>query len=132
MKLQIAIAGVMLAGVGTASAFAPAPKLETIPEVLGRTAGKPQRCVAVEAGRLFSTANSNPQVLLYDDGKTIWVSRLNADCSFDGGQTVVPDETASYYCNGDFVRGGSRVTLNPVGGRCVIGNFTPYRSRKNR
>jgi hypothetical protein len=124
MKLSIAI----LAAALTASA-APVPVTapQAAPELAGRTPGKAQRCVTGEAGLLFQVSESDPHLLLYGDGKTIWASRLGPECGFEAGETAMPDETASFYCRGDFVRAGGRVTLIP-GRRCTLGDFTPYKN----
>ena len=125
MKLRASILAAVLAGLSAA----PAP-LSQVPELAKRTPGKPQRCISGQSGLLFRTAEADPHLLLYDDGKTIWVSNLDASCGFPPGQTVIPDTFASSYCRGDFVLAGSRETLLPIGRRCVLGDFTPYRSVK--
>ena len=86
--------------------------------------------MSVEPGALFHTSNSDPHLLLYDDGKTIWASTLDANCGFEPGESVVPDGSASYYCRGDFMRAGNRVTLLPFGRTCALGDFTPYKIAK--
>jgi hypothetical protein len=99
-------------------------------ELSGRTPGKPQRCVTLAPGAAFSTSDSDPHLLLYDDGKTIWASRLDSSCGFGPSESIIPDETAAYYCRGDFVRQGNRIELSPFGRRCALGNFVPYRAPK--
>ena len=106
-----------------------APK--RVAELAGRSAGKPQRCVSVQPGMLFSTSGENPHLLLYDDGKTIWASDLGSGCAFGPGEPVIPaGDPASSYCRGDFVKAGGRIELSPFGERCVLENFTPYRNAK--
>lgn len=106
-----------------------APRL--VAELNGRMAGKPQRCVSVRPGVEFSTSDENPHLLLYDDGKTIWASNLAPGCGFGPSESVIPaGESASFYCKGDFVKAGSRMSVSPFGARCVLGNFTPYRAAK--
>ena len=113
------------------AAPSPAPIApQKIAELAGRIAGNPQRCVGVQPGDLFTTADSDGHLLLYDDGKTIWVSTLEASCGFAPGQTVITDESASYFCRGDFVRAGHRTTLSPFGQHCALSNFTPYHKTK--
>lgn len=110
---------------------APAPLATTkITELAGRAPGKPQRCVSWSAGRTFSTSDSDPHLLLYDDGKTIWANRLEESCGFGPGESIIPDSSASYYCHGDFVRQGGRIELNPFGARCALRDFVPYRNAK--
>lgn len=115
---------------GAAPSPAPDRSAKTVDELSGLSPGKNQRCVSVQPGNFFTTSQSDPHILLYDDGKTVWASRLDQHCGFEPGQTVIPDTSASYYCHGDFVRAGSRVTLLPFGPTCVLGNFTPYRATK--
>jgi hypothetical protein len=126
MKLVVILAAA-IAGFGAAPQSTPVAAGKDVAELAGRTAGKPQRCVSVQPGRLFSVSDSNPNLLLYDDGKTIWVSEVGSSCSFEPGETAIPDESSSYYCHGDFVRPGSRITLLPFGRRCALHEFTPYR-----
>jgi hypothetical protein len=129
MTLRTAILSAGLA-VFTAASSPPPVASQKITELAGRAPGKPQRCIGGQPGTLFATADSDPHLLLYDDGRTIWTNTLEASCGFEAGQTVIPDESASYYCRGDFVRAGNRITLSPFGQRCSLGNFTPYRSTK--
>src|SRR5262245_10265474 len=118
MKSAIALLAVILT---TSAADNPPTELN------GRTPGKPQRCVSVQPGSGFFTSDSDPHLLIYDDGKTVWASHLDASCGFGPSESIIPDENASYYCKGDFVRQGSRIELSPFGRRCALGNFTPYR-----
>jgi hypothetical protein len=129
MTPRPAIIAAALAVLIAAPSPAPAPSQKVL-ELAGRAPGKPQRCIGGQPGLLFTTADSDGHLLLYDDGKTIWANSLEASCGFGAGQTVLPDESASYYCRGDFVRAGNRITLSPFGERCPLGNFTPYRSAK--
>ena len=125
MKLRASILAAMLAGL----CAAPAP-LSKVPELAKRIPGKPQRCISGQSGLLFRTAEADPRLLLFDDGKTIWLSSLDASCGFQPGQTVIPQLIASYCCRGDVVLAGGCETLLPIGRRCVLGDFTPYRSVK--
>jgi hypothetical protein len=125
MTPRLAIVFAALAAIAAAPLATP-----NIAELQGRAPGKPQRCVPLAPGQLFSTSESDPHLLLYDDGKTIWASRLDASCGFGPGDSIIPDSPASYYCHGDFVRQGGRVELSPFGARCALGNFTPYRTAK--
>src|SRR6476659_3476158 len=110
-RLAIVIAALALSG---SAPQHPAPNVKrTVAELKGRTRGKPQRCISGQPGLLFYTTDAHPHLLIYDDGKKIWVSNLGPSCGFGPGQTVVPDDSASYYCKGDFVRAGSRIILIP-------------------
>jgi hypothetical protein len=127
MTPRLALTFAALAIVSAAPAPLVTPK---VAELQGRTPGKPQRCVALPPGQAFSTADSDPLVLLYDDGKTVWASRLDAGCGFGPGESIIPDSPASYYCHGDFIRQGGRIELNPFGARCTLGDFVPYKNAK--
>ena len=129
MKLRIAIAVAALAGLCAAPSPVPVP-VPGIADLAGRTPGKPQRCIPGQSGLLFQTSQADPHLLLYDDGKTLWVSKLAPSCGFGPGQSAIPDGFASSYCRGDFVLAGGRETLLPFGRRCVLGDFTPYRKAK--
>ena len=122
MKLAIAI----MVGLAASSA---APKVVhgEVTELAGRAAGKAQRCIPSEQGRLFTVSTSNSHILLYERGNTIWASRLDASCGFKAGQTVIPDSNAGYYCKGDLVRAGDRITLMPFGELCPLGEFRAYK-----
>jgi hypothetical protein len=122
MKPRIAL---VIATLACASA-AP-PQAKQVAELDGRAPGKPQRCVGVPPGGHFETSSEDPHLLLYDDGKTIWASRLDSSCGFGPAESVIPDTAASYYCQGDFVRQGGRIELSPFGKRCALNRFTPYR-----
>src|SRR4051812_31659305 len=127
MKMELTILIAVLAGSSAVSQPAPKVARSNVPEeLIGRSAGKTQRCVAFEPGRLFSVSRSDPHLLLYERGKTIWASKLDPTCGFEAGQTVVPDSNASYYCRGDLVRAGERITLEPFGALCAVGDFTAY------
>jgi hypothetical protein len=130
MNLRIAFLTAALAGSCAASQPPSTAVPKQVAELAKRTPGKPQHCVTVEPGLLFRVSDADPHLLLYDDGNTIWASVLAPGCGFEAGQSVIPDESASYYCRGDFVRAGSRQTLLPFGHRCVLGDFTPYRNAR--
>ena len=122
MKAAIIILGAALALSGAAPRNA-------VTELTGRTPGKTQRCIPFKPGSLFTVSRSDPHVLLYDDGEMIWATKLAASCGFQAGQTAVPDSNAAYYCSGDLVRTGGRVTLMPFGELCALGKFTGYKGK---
>ena len=114
---------------GAALALSGAAPRNAVTELTGRTPGKTQRCIPFKPGSLFTVSRSDPHVLLYEDGETFWASRLAAGCGFQAGQTAVPDSNAAYYCSGDLVRTGGRVTLMPFGELCALGKFTAYKNK---
>lgn len=129
MKHGFAILAAALATMSAAPPPAALPAPTVVAELTGRTPGKAQRCMSGTPGILFTTSGSDPQLLLFDDGKTIWASNLGPSCGYGPSESVVPDASASYYCKGDFVRAGGRNVIIP-GRRCTLGDFTPWRAAK--
>lgn len=112
-----------------ALALSGAAPRNAVTELAGRNPGKTQRCISFKPGSLFTVSRSDAHVLLYEDGETLWATKLAASCGFQAGQTAVPDSNAAYYCSGDLVRTGGRVTLMPFGELCALGKFTAYKSK---
>jgi hypothetical protein len=95
-------------------------------ELAGRTPGKPQRCVGAQSAATFRVADSDPHLLLYGEGKTIFATNVGPNCDFADSGIARPETTASFYCKGDFVRAPGPLNLLP-GRHCVLGEFVPYR-----
>ena len=128
MTPRLAFAFAALAAI--VAAPAPPRHPSKVAELLGRSPGKPQRCLGIPQGTMFTTEVSDPHLLIYDDGKTVWANQLNSTCDFRLGDSIIADEPASYHCHGDFVRQGKPMGLNPFGRRCTLGDFVPYRKAK--
>lgn len=126
MKIGTAIVAAALAGVVVAAQSGPVGGDKGPSELSGRTQGKAQRCVGAISATPFRVAESNPHLLLYGEGKTIWASDLGPGCAFPDTGVVNPEVAASFYCKGDFVRAAGLLNLLP-GHHCVLGNFVPYR-----
>ena len=130
MKSRLIVLVTALAGSCSQPTAEPVAPPKRISELSGRVAGKTQRCLPGPRNVIFDVSNSDPQLLLHDDGKRIWVSRVGPDCHFESGQTVIPDTLAAYYCSGDLVRVGGATNLFPAGSYCALGSFTPYSTEK--
>ncbi len=94
-------------------------------ELAGRTAGKPRACVPASSGT--SLVARGRQALVYDQGDTIWVSRLAAPCpGLDEMSQIVIELHGSQYCRGDHFRArhAGQSLSGPI---CVLESFTPYR-----
>jgi len=95
-------------------------------EIAGRVSGPPQSCINSHQSANLRVVNS--QTLAYDDGPTIWVTRLGAQCP--GVQTlstiIVEPKLGGEYCRGDHVRGLEQGAIIP-GATCFIGDWVPYR-----
>jgi hypothetical protein len=128
-RIAIIVAAISSIAAGPTPLPAPAQPQSQIADLQGRVAGKRQNCVSAQGDMLFHTSDQAPNLLLWDDGKTVWVSDLGKSCGIEGGESVIPDTQASYYCKGDFVRVGDRISILP-GRHCALGDFTPWRTTK--
>src|SRR5918994_2924689 len=89
------IAGAFLA---VAAGCAPAPALgpAAIPELAGRTAGAPQRCVPIEQTESLRIADGG--TILYGSGRTLWVNRLATQCpGIDRMDILIVEPVGSQY-----------------------------------
>ena len=95
-------------------------------DIAGRTEGPPQSCIpASSAGQNLRIAN--PRTLVYEQGRTVWVNRLDSDCpGMRPTDTLIVEVNGSQYCRGDRFRAASQGSTIP-GPTCILGNFTPYR-----
>jgi hypothetical protein len=94
-------------------------------ELVGRTAAAAQRCVLIQAGEALHISETDPRLLLYGRGRTIWANRLAPSCEIDFNDILVTDPTGPHYCRGDLVRSIDRVSRVP-GAACKLGEFVPY------
>ena len=94
-------------------------------ELAGRSAGAPQRCALIQAGEALRVSDTDPHLLLYGRGRTIWVNRVAAACGINFNDILVTDPIGPYYCRGDLVRSFDRVNRVP-GAACKLGDFVPY------
>jgi len=111
-----------------ASSCAPAetsPSTVAIPDLAGRTAGAPQRCVPTQPTEALRVVDSH--TVLYGNGGTIWVNRLATECP---GMTrmdiLIIEPMGTEYCRGDKARSVDPVSHIP-GPACVLGDFVPYK-----
>lgn len=114
---------------GTAALLAgctvpPPPTSPTaIPELTGRVAGAPKRCVTFEQRESLRIAG--PHTLTYRDGRTIWVNSV-PDCSpFRFSDLLVTEPVGTQYCSGDIVHTRDNQTFIP-GPSCRLNAFVPY------
>jgi hypothetical protein len=117
---------ILLTGCATATGDAPTREQRELAEELqGRTAGRPQACVAVRQNSSLKIIDR--QTLAYREGDTVYVNRLEADCpGLRPSNTLLIEPHGSEYCNGDHVRGVETNSSVP-GPFCVLRDFVPYR-----
>jgi len=116
--------------VGLAAAIAgctsppPPPSADVIPELAGRTAGAPERCVTFSQREGLHIAG--PHTLIFRDGRTLWVNAVPGCSALKSSDILVLEPVGTQYCRGDFVRTRDNVTLLPGPG-CRLSEFVPYR-----
>ena len=93
-------------------------------ELAGRVAGAPKRCVSIASQQSLRVSDSDRHVLLYGNGRTIWINRIG-QCTFGSDDVLVTEPFGSSYCRGDLVRSFDRQSRIP-GPACVLGEFVPY------
>ena len=114
----------ILLSLATAAFAAPQPA-SSPSELADRVAGKPERCTLIQAGEALRVSETDPHLLLYGKGRTIWASRVAPACAINVNDILVTDPIGPYYCRGDLVRSFDRVNRVP-GAACKLGDFVPY------
>ena len=95
-------------------------------EVAGRVAGAPANCINSHQSSNLRVIDS--RTLAYDDGPTLWVTRLAAACpGISSLSTVIVEpQLGGQYCRGDHIRGLEQGAIIP-GPTCFIPDWVPYR-----
>jgi hypothetical protein len=114
-----------LATVAGCTAAPPPPASPiALPELAGRTAGAPERCVTTQHSEGLHVAG--PHTLTYRDGRTIWVNAVPECSPLKYSDILVVEPVGSQYCRGDFVRTRDNQSFLPGPG-CRLSEFVPYR-----
>ena len=91
----------------------------------GRTAGEAQNCVSIMGGQALRVIDD--RTLLFEEGRTYWVNRLETPCpGMRPNDALIIEPTGNQYCRGDQIRSldpASRIA-GPV---CRLEAFIPYR-----
>ena len=111
----------ILAGCAPQSPLAPN---SPIPELAGRTAGPPQRCVTFQPNDGLHIAG--PHTLTYRDGRTLWVNSVPNCSPLRDSDVLVIEPVGTQYCSGDIIRTRDNVSFIP-GPSCRLNDFVPYR-----
>jgi hypothetical protein len=120
-----ALAAILACLLAACAAPPPQSSRDQPPSLAGRTAGAGQRCVVIEQSEPLRVSESDPHVLLYGNGKTIWANQLQSGCNFHHGDTLVSQPIGSSHCRGDLVRSVDPFT-HIQGPSCLLGDFIPY------
>jgi hypothetical protein len=115
----------LLLAVASCAPPPPAGRQGPVSELLGRTAGAPQRCVSISSQQSLRVSDSDPHLLLYGGGRTLWANALGPHCSFRYDDVLVTEPVGPSYCRGDIVRSFDRQSHIP-GPACALGDFIPY------
>ena len=97
-------------------------------ELAGKVAGQPLRCLQTHRTRDMQAID--PNTILFRDGRTTYVARMNGSCSGLGsaGYTLITRSIGgSSLCSGDIAQVADSSSRMVVGG-CAFGDFVPYRS----
>jgi hypothetical protein len=111
---------VLLAG---CTAPGPAATTAAVPELTGRTAGAPQRCIRLERHEPLRVAG--PHTLAYGRGRRVWINAVPECAAFKHSDVLVTDPIGTQLCRGDLVRSLDAASRIP-GPVCRIGDFIPY------
>ena len=96
-------------------------------ELAGLIAGPRERCVPISSAQSLHMSETNPHVLLYGDGRTIYANFLG-QCRFGSNDVLVTEPFGAQYCRGDLVRSFDRSSRIP-GPACVLNDFVAYHRR---
>ena len=114
-----------LAACAATPGFERSGEAELSRELAGRVAGPAQACIQQVQGEALRALDG--RTLIYRRTDTVWVNRLERDCSGVGPHsTLIVESFADRYCRGDRLRGvetGARVP----GPTCLLSEFVPYR-----
>ena len=122
MTRYVVLAGSALLA-GCTAAPPPSATAAAIPELTGRAAGAPQRCVQIEQREALRVAG--PQDLIYGTGRTVWLNKVPACSALRRTDILVLEPIGSRYCAGDVVRTRDPVSKLPGPG-CRLGEFIPF------
>jgi len=118
------LAFALAATIAGCTASPPPPASSTaIPELAGRVAGTPERCVTTQ--QTVGLHIAGPHTITYRDGPTIWVNAVPECSPLKSSDILVLEPIGSQYCRGDLVRTRDNVTLLPGPG-CRLSEFVPY------
>ena len=96
-------------------------------ELEGRVAGEPQPCLSGASSATLTIIDS--RTLAYREGRTLWVSRLRAECpGLQPLDTLIVEVHGGRYCRNDQFRAVETGASIP-GPICLLGDFVPYRAR---
>jgi hypothetical protein len=94
-------------------------------DLVGRSAGTPQKCVRIEQNVALTIADGDSHTLLYRLGPTVWANHLGSSCGFAPNDTLIVEPIGASYCRGDLVR-SVNLQSGIRGPSCILNDFVPY------
>lgn len=132
MRATIPLMMLALAGctTGATNGYEERDRAALASDLSTRVAGDTQSCAPISA-QGQSVRVVDRRTLVYEQGSTIWVNRLPADCLGMDRDSILIFESfgGSNYCRGDRVRALERGTRIP-GPWCPLGQWTAYRKAR--
>lgn len=94
----------------------------------GRVAGDPVACIP--QARLRRSTAASDDVLLYDDGSTVYVNSPYLGCPRARGNTMISTTPVNRICAGDIVL-VQDLPINAPLSSCSLSEFIPFRKPKS-
>lgn len=127
MRALILIAPALAAGCAAAGEPGSRDRAAFDREIAERVAGPAEACVPQRQSQSLRAVDR--RTIVYEDGRVLWVNRLEANCpSLRPDSVLIVETFGDRYCRNDHVRAlepGARIP-GPI---CRLGSFTPYRRR---
>jgi hypothetical protein len=122
MRLAALLLAALLGSCAVAStpAYAPRPAAELV----GLSAGAPQRCVPIESSSSIHVDSADHSTLIYRVGNTVWANNVSP-CRLDPADVLVLQPFGMSYCEGDVVRSVESAGVMH-GPSCVLNAFVPF------
>lgn len=92
-----------------------------------RVAGEPVACIPRH--RLRRSTAASDDVLLYDDGSTVYVNAPYLGCPRARDHTIISSTPIGRLCSGDVILVQDLVARAPLGS-CALSEFVPFRKAK--
>lgn len=93
-----------------------------------RVAGEPVSCIPQV--RLRRSTAASDEVLLYDDGATVYVNAPYLGCPGARNNTMISSTPIGRLCSGDIVQVQDLLARAPLGS-CALSQFIPFRRVKS-
>lgn len=123
LMVPVLVAGCTIAGDGQTGR----ERLALDRDLTERVAGPAEACVPQRQNQSLRAVDR--RTIVYEDGRVLWVNRLEANCpSLRPDSILIVETFGDRYCRNDQIR--ALEAGSPIAGPiCLLGSFTPYRRR---